>query len=53
MPGHKGFCVGRQSGSQQVAVILVALLGVALKRDCPGADAAMGFIPLLPRRKCR
>jgi len=29
-PGHKGFYVSWQSGSQQVAVILVALLGVWL-----------------------
>src|SRR5271165_2992846 len=29
-PGHKGFYVSWQSGSQQVAVILVALLGVLL-----------------------
>ena len=29
-PGHKGFYVAWQSGSQQVAVMVVALLGVAL-----------------------
>jgi MFS family permease len=29
-PGHKGFYVSWQSGSQQLAVILVALLGVLL-----------------------
>jgi len=29
-PGHKGFYVSWQSGSQQVAVMFVALLGVAL-----------------------
>ena len=29
-PGHKGFYVSWQSGSQQVAVIFVALLGVLL-----------------------
>ena len=29
-PGHKGFYVSWQSGSQQVAVIFIALLGVAL-----------------------
>ena len=29
-PGHKGFYVSWQSGSQQVAVIVAALLGVAL-----------------------
>jgi len=29
-PGHKGFYVAWQSGSQQVAVIFIALMGVAL-----------------------
>src|ERR1700688_2592627 len=29
-PGHKGFYVSWQSGSQQIAVIFVALLGVLL-----------------------
>ncbi len=29
-PGHKGFYVAWQSGSQQIAVMVVALLGVAL-----------------------
>ena len=29
-PGHKGFYVSWQSGSQQIAVIFVALLGVWL-----------------------
>src|ERR1700691_692136 len=29
-PGHKGFYVAWQSGSQQVAVIFIAILGVAL-----------------------
>jgi MFS transporter, MHS family, citrate/tricarballylate:H+ symporter len=31
-PGHKGFYVSWQSGSQQVAVIFVAILGVALSK---------------------
>lgn len=31
--GHKGFYVAWQSGSQQVAVMVVALLGVALNTD--------------------
>jgi MHS family citrate/tricarballylate:H+ symporter-like MFS transporter len=34
-PGHKGFYVSWQSGSQQVAVIFVALLGVLLSRILP------------------
>jgi MHS family citrate/tricarballylate:H+ symporter-like MFS transporter len=34
-PGHKGFYVSWQSGSQQVAVIFVALLGVALSALLP------------------
>ena len=34
-PGHKGFYVSWQSGSQQVAVIFVALLGVALSIEFP------------------
>jgi MHS family citrate/tricarballylate:H+ symporter-like MFS transporter len=34
-PGHKGFYVSWQSGSQQVAVMVVALLGVALSRWLP------------------
>jgi MFS transporter, MHS family, citrate/tricarballylate:H+ symporter len=34
-PGHKGFYVAWQSGSQQVAVIVVALLGVALSLAMP------------------
>jgi len=37
-PGHKGFYVSWQSGSQQVAVIFVALLGVALSAIIPPAD---------------
>ena len=34
-PGHKGFYVSWQSGSQQVAVIFVALLGVILSALIP------------------
>lgn len=34
-PGHKGFYVSWQSGSQQVAVMVVALLGVALSSLLP------------------
>jgi MHS family citrate/tricarballylate:H+ symporter-like MFS transporter len=34
-PGHKGFYVSWQSGSQQVAVIFVALLGVVLSSTIP------------------
>jgi MHS family citrate/tricarballylate:H+ symporter-like MFS transporter len=37
-PGHKGFYVSWQSGSQQVAVILVALLGVWLSTMVSPAD---------------
>ena len=36
-PGHKGFYVSWQSGSQQIAVIFVALLGVALSVIVPPA----------------
>jgi MHS family citrate/tricarballylate:H+ symporter-like MFS transporter len=34
-PGHKGFYVSWQSGSQQIAVIFVALLGVVLSMVIP------------------
>ena len=34
-PGHKGFYVSWQSGSQQIAVIFVALLGVLLAATVP------------------
>ena len=34
-PGHKGFYVSWQSGSQQIAVIFVALLGVLLSQWLP------------------
>ncbi len=34
-PGHKGFYVSWQSGSQQVAVMFVALLGVAIAAYLP------------------
>jgi len=39
-PGHKGFYVSWQSGSQQVAVMFVALLGVALSRYLPPEQMA-------------
>ena len=37
-PGHKGFYVSWQSGSQQVAVIFLALLGVVLSQVLPPED---------------
>src|SRR3974390_3458018 len=37
-PGHKGFYVSWQSGSQQVAVIFVALLGVILSALIPPGE---------------
>jgi MHS family citrate/tricarballylate:H+ symporter-like MFS transporter len=37
-PGHKGFYVSWQSGSQQIAVIFVALLGVWLSSVVPPDD---------------
>ena len=40
-PGHKGFYVSWQSGSQQVAVIFVALLGVWLSATLSPQDLAM------------
>jgi metabolite-proton symporter len=48
-PGHKGFYVSWQSGSQQVAVIFTALLGVALASlFTPAQMADWGWrIPLL------
>jgi MHS family citrate/tricarballylate:H+ symporter-like MFS transporter len=48
-PGNKGFYVSLQSGSQQVAVVLVALLGVALSSILPPDDMnAWGWrIPFL------
>ncbi|HEV3175647.1 MAG TPA: MFS transporter [Stellaceae bacterium] len=39
-PGHKGFYVSWQSGSQQIAVIFVALLGVWLSVVLPPEDMA-------------
>ncbi|HLI22834.1 MAG TPA: MFS transporter [Stellaceae bacterium] len=39
-PGHKGFYVSWQSGSQQVAVMAVALLGVGLSLWLPPSDLA-------------
>jgi len=48
-PGHKGFYVSWQSGSQQVAVMFAALLGVALNsRLSTEQMAAWGWrVPLL------
>jgi MFS transporter, MHS family, citrate/tricarballylate:H+ symporter len=48
-PGHKGFYVSWQSGSQQVAVMFVALLGVILSRYLPPNEmAAWGWrVPFL------
>src|SRR5438477_1188508 len=48
-PGHKGFYVSWQSGSQQVAVIFVALLGVWLSTVIPPAEmTAWGWrVPFL------
>src|SRR5271165_1273418 len=37
-PGNKGFYVSWQSGSQQIAVILVAILGVVLSTILPPDD---------------
>ena len=48
--GRKGFYVSWQSGSQQVAVVTAALLGVATEKlVSPGANERMGLarIPLL------
>lgn len=48
-PGHKGFYVSWQSGSQQVAVIAVALLGIGLASTLPAEQiAAWGWrVPML------
>ncbi|HVP53049.1 MAG TPA: MFS transporter [Terriglobales bacterium] len=48
-PGHKGFYVSWQSGSQQVAVMFAALLGVVLNsRFSPSQMASWGWrVPLL------
>ena len=48
-PGHKGFYVSWQSGSQQVAVMFAALVGVVLSRVLPPQTMAVwGWrIPLL------
>src|SRR5262249_35842404 len=48
-PGHKGFYVSWQSGSQQIAVMFVALLGVILSRYLPPAQmGAWGWrVPFL------
>jgi MFS family permease len=48
-PGHKGFYVAWQSGSQQVAIVFAALLGVLLHQTLsPETMAAWGWrIPLL------
>jgi MHS family citrate/tricarballylate:H+ symporter-like MFS transporter len=39
-PGHKGFYVSWQSGSQQVAIIFAAFLGFALNAAMPAAEIA-------------
>ena len=48
-PGHKGFYVSWQSGSQQVAVMFAALVGVVLSAKLPPQQmAAWGWrVPLL------
>jgi MFS family permease len=48
-PGHKGFYVAWQSGSQQVAVVFAGVLGVALSNLMPPEQlAAWGWrIPLI------
>jgi metabolite-proton symporter len=48
-PGHKGFYVSWQSGSQQVAVMFAALVGVVLSAKLPPAKmTAWGWrVPLL------
>jgi MFS transporter, MHS family, citrate/tricarballylate:H+ symporter len=48
-PGHKGFYVSWQSGSQQVAVMVAALVGVALNAKLPPEKmTAWGWrVPLL------
>jgi MFS family permease len=48
-PGHKGFYVSWQSGSQQVAVMFAALVGAVLSAKLPPAKmAAWGWrVPLL------
>jgi MHS family citrate/tricarballylate:H+ symporter-like MFS transporter len=48
-PGHKGFYVSWQSGSQQVAVMFVALLGVFVSRELrPEQLATWGWrVPFL------
>src|SRR3989441_2540898 len=48
-PGHKGFYVSWQSGSQQVAVMFAALVGVVLSSTLPPENMALwGWrVPLL------
>jgi len=48
-PGHKGFYVSWQSGSQQVAVMFAALIGVVLSKALPPEKmSAWGWrVPLL------
>ncbi len=48
-PGHKGFYVSWQSGSQQIAVMFAALIGVVLSRALPAEKMMMwGWrVPLL------
>ena len=53
-PGNKGFYVSWQSGSQQIAVIFVALLGVWLStHHSAGRDDGVGLARSLPRRLSR
>ena len=50
-PGHKGFYVSWQSGSQQIAVIFVALLGVlALDRGVARRHVRLGLAHPVPGR---
>ena len=50
-PGHRGFYVSWQSGSQQVAVMFAALLGVILSpKLTPGANERMGMARTAARR---
>ncbi len=48
-PGHKGFYVSWQSGSQQIAIVVAALIGFALNKTlAPEAIAGWGWrVPFL------
>ena len=49
-PGHKGFYVSWQSGSQQVAVMFAALVGVLLSNGLvAAANAELGMARAAPR----